>query len=34
VRSIHAYGGGDGGGDPVIAVSIVAACIAASHIGG
>eukprot|EP00964_Phaeocystis_antarctica_P073314 scaffold44978_cov58-Phaeocystis_antarctica.AAC.2 len=34
VRSIHAYSGGGGGGAPVIAVSIVTACIAASHIGG
>jgi len=34
VRSIHAYSGGGGGGAPVIAVSIVTACIADSHIGG
>jgi hypothetical protein len=34
VRNIQAYSGGGGGGAPVMAVSMTAACIAAIHIGG
>jgi len=34
VRNIQAYSGGGGGGAPVMAVSMTAACIAATHIGG